>query len=254
MESSLNELGQPVGELVKDWVVPAHPHRSTIAGRYCALEPLSGKAHSKSLYAAYGQDKTGANWTYLPYGPFQDPEHFHAWVTEQSEKLDPLFLAVVEGTTGAAVGVTSFLRITPSMGSIEIGHIHFSPQLQGTPAATEALHLMLKLIFSLGYRRCEWKCDALNKASRNAALRLGFIFEGVFRQAGVVKGRNRDTAWFSILDQEWPALDRAFQAWLEPENFSSSGSQKQRLSELTARVGTAGRVPPLSVPNSVSGP
>ena len=172
----------------------------------------------------------------MPYGPFRDPEQFHAWVAEQSKKLDPLFFAVVEAATGATVGVTSFLRIAPSMGSIEIGHIHFSPQLQGTPAATETLHLMLKLIFSLGYRRCEWKCDALNEASRNAALRLGFTFEGIFRQAAVVKGRNRDTAWFSVLDQEWTALDRAFQTWLAPENFSASGSQKQRLSQLTAKA------------------
>ncbi len=236
MESSLNELGQPIGKLVKDWVVPDQPHRSRIVGRYCTLEPLSPEAHSTQLFGAYSQDKSGANWTYLPYGPFQDSEHFYTWVTEQSEKSDPLFFAVAEAASGVAVGVVSFMRITSSMGSIEIGHIHFSPGLQGTPAATEALYLMLQHIFSLGYRRCEWKCDALNQASRNAALRLGFTFEGVFRQAGVVKGRNRDTAWYSILDQEWPALDRAFRAWLGPENFSPGGAQKQRLSELTANA------------------
>ena len=234
MESSLNELGQPIGKLVKDWVTPDQPHRSSIAGRHCTIEPLSFEAHSTQLFEAYSQDKTGANWTYLPYGPFENSKHFHAWVAEQSEKLDPLFFAVVESASGAAVGVVSYMRITPGAGSIEIGHIHFSPKLQGTAAATEALYLTLQHIFSIGYRRCEWKCNALNEASRKAATRLGFTFEGVFRQTGVVKGRNRDTAWFSILDHEWPVLDQAFQAWLAPENFSASGSQKQRLSELTA--------------------
>jgi len=236
MKSALNELVQPVGELVKDWLVPDQPHRSIIVGRYCTLEPLSPEAHSLQLFEAYSQDKTAANWTYLPYGPFENSGHFHAWVTEQAEKLDPLFFAVIEVVSGAAVGVVSFMRITANMGSIEIGHIHFSPKLQGTVAATEALYLMLQHLFGLGYRRCEWKCNALNEASRNAAIRLGFSFEGVFRQAAVVKGRNRDTAWFSILDHEWPALDQAFQVWLSPENFSSSGSQKQRLSELTANA------------------
>ena len=234
MKNSLNELGQPVGELVADWEVPDQPHRSRIVGAYCTLEPLSPEAHSTQLFEAYCQDKTGANWTYLPYGPFQESEYFHAWVVDQSETPDPLFFAVVDTLSQAAVGIVSFMRITPGMGSIEIGHIHFSPKLQGTAAATEALYLMLKHIFNLGYRRCEWKCNALNEASRNSAIRLGFTFEGVFRQAGVIKGRNRDTAWFSMLNHEWPALDQTFKAWLAPENFSSTGSQKQRLSELTS--------------------
>ncbi len=236
MESSLNELRQPIGKLVIDWVAPGQPHRSRIGGRYCTLEPLSLEAHSTQLFEAFSHDRTGANWTYLPYGPFEDSKHFHIWVAEQSEKLDPLFFAVVESASAVALGVVSYMRITPGAGSIEMGHIHFSPKLQGTAAATEALYLMLQHIFSLGYRRCEWKCNALNEASRKAAARLGFTFEGVFRQAGVVKGRNRDTAWFSMLDQEWPALDQAFQAWLAPKNFSASGLQKHRLSELTANA------------------
>lgn len=234
MEHTLNALQQPVGELVADWMVPDQPRRSVIVGRYCKLEPLNPEFHSAQLFEAFCHDKSGANWTYLPYGPFLDPEQFLTWVTEQFAKTDPLFFAVIEAASGAAVGIVSFMRITPEMGTIEIGHIHFSPILQGTTAATEAVYLMLQYIFNLGYRRCEWKCNALNEASRKAAARLGFTFEGVFRQAGVVKGRNRDTAWFSVLDREWPPLDRAFQTWLEPENFSSSNSQKHRLSQLTA--------------------
>ena len=234
MKGSLNELGQMVGELVPDWVVPEEPHRSNLAGRYCHLEPLSPEAHSEQLFEAYGRDETGANWTYLPYGPFPESSQFQAWLVEQAKEPDPLFFAVIDATSESAVGVATFMRIAASMGSIEIGHIHFSPLLQGTPASTEALYLMLKHIFSLGYRRCEWKCNALNEASRKSAVRLGFTFEGIFRQAGVVKGRNRDTAWYSILDSEWPALHQAFQTWLSPENFSTAGSQILRLSELTA--------------------
>lgn len=234
MNSTLNELGQLVGELIPDWVVPIEPQRSNLAGRYCRLEPLSPDAHSRQLFDAYGLDKTGANWTYLPYGPFTDSVQFHAWLVEQAQKPDPLFFSVIDAKSGSAVGVATFMRIAASMGSMEIGHIHFSPRLQGTPASTEALYLMIKHIFNLGYRRCEWKCDALNQASCNSALRLGFTFEGIFRQAGVVKGRNRDTAWYSILDSEWPTLDHAFQKWLAAGNFSSDGSQKQRLSELTS--------------------
>ena len=234
MRNLVNELGQPVGEAVENWQAPPTPNRAAIPGVNCTLEPLDPDVHSSQLYEAFCQDRTGANWTYLPYGPFTEVENFQAWVSEQSEKLDPLFFAVVDAVSGCAVGVVSFMRIANSMGSIEIGHIHFSPQLQGTVAATEALYLMLKKVFSLGYRRCEWKCNSLNEASRAAALRLGFSFEGIFRQAGVLKGRNRDTAWFSMLDKEWPGLAAAFEAWLAPENFSSDGVQRQRLSDLTA--------------------
>ena len=236
MRGSLNELGQLVGELIPDWIVPEEPQRSNLSGRYCSLEPLSPEAHSGQLFEAFSGDTTGANWTYLPYGPFPDSVQFNAWIVEQARQPDPQFFAVVDATSGSAVGVATFMRISPGMGSIEIGHIHFSPRLQGTPASTEALYIMIDHIFRLGYRRCEWKCNALNEASRNSALRLGFTFEGVFRQAGVVKGRNRDTAWYSILDSEWPALNQAFKTWLAPGNFSSRGSQNQRLSDLTARV------------------
>lgn len=236
MKKSANELGQPVGEVVESWKIPPAPDRVVIPGVYCSLVPLEPDAHSAQLYVAFCQDRAGVDWTYLPYGPFSEATEFHAWVSEQSEKSDPLFFAVIDALSGHAVGVVSFMRIAQSMGSIEIGHIHFSPQLQGTVTSTEALYLMLEWIFSAGYRRCEWKCNALNNASRSAALRLGFTFEGIFRQAAIVKGRNRDTAWFSVLDKEWGKLAEAFEAWLAPQNFSPGGRQQLRLSELTARA------------------
>jgi RimJ/RimL family protein N-acetyltransferase len=144
---------------------------------------------------------------------------------------DPLFFAVVEPSTGEVLGTVAFLRIDPNAGAIEVGHLAYSPRLQRTAAATEALCLLLAHAFALGYRRCEWKCDSLNEPSRRAALRLGFTFEGIFRQATVVKGRNRDTAWFSMLDVEWPDLHAAFVAWLSPENFAAAGRQRRRLEE-----------------------
>lgn len=233
MHASVNELGQPVGDFVQDWQQPKRPSPAEIRGQYCSLVRLDADAHSRSLYSALHADESGANWTYLPYGPFQGVEQFHEWMCEQAVSSDPLFFAVVDGS-GRALGIVSFLRIAPAMGSIEIGHIHFSRELQGTAAATEALYLLLNTVFGLGYRRCEWKCDALNAASRRAAQRLGFTFEGIFRQAAVVKGRNRDTAWFSMLDQEWPELSKAFQAWLAAENFSTDGRQKHPLSKWMA--------------------
>ncbi|MGI4789937.1 MAG: GNAT family N-acetyltransferase, partial [Janthinobacterium lividum] len=166
-------------------------------------------------------------------GPFQTYEGYRAWAVQASQDADPFFFAVVDKSTNRALGVASYLRIQPQHGVIEIGSIHFSPLLQRTSAATEALYLMIAHVFSLGYRRCEWKCDALNAPSRAAALRLGFTFEGVFRQAIVYKGRSRDTAWFAIIDRDWPRLDAAFQAWLDPANFNEEGLQKAPLAART---------------------
>ena len=230
----VNALGQPVGASLDNWQPAEWPGREPMVGRHCRLEPLAAAAHAAELHAAFAQDRSGANWTYLPYGPFADEQQFHAWVAKQASQTEVLFFAVLDSTSGRACGFASFLRIAPEAGSIEIGHIHFSPALQGSMAATEALYLMLQRVFRLGYRRCEWKCNALNQASRRAALRLGFRFEGVFRQAAVVKGRNRDTAWFSMLDREWQRLAPAFEAWLQPQNFAADGRQLQRLSVLTA--------------------
>jgi RimJ/RimL family protein N-acetyltransferase len=174
-------------------------------------------------------------WTYLAYGPFADHGAYNAWLAGAAESDDPLFHAIVDGRSGRALGVASFLRIEPAVGVIEVGHIAYAPALQRTPAATEAMYLMMRRVFDeLGYRRYEWKCDALNEPSRRAALRLGFTFEGIFRQATLYKGRNRDTAWYSVVDKEWPERKAAFEAWLEPGNFDAEGRQRTRLSPACA--------------------
>ena len=206
-----------------------------MAGRFCRLEPLAAR-HAEELFAADAQDVTGRSWTYLPYGPFVSLPDYRAWVEENSRTQDPLFFAIVDLASGRPAGVSSYLRIAPASGSIEVGHIHYSERLQHTPAATEAMFLMMARIFALGFRRYEWKCDALNAPSRSAAERLGFVYEGTFRQATVYKGRNRDTAWYSIIDVEWPAVQDAFQRWLAPANFDEAGRQRTRLSELTRRL------------------
>jgi RimJ/RimL family protein N-acetyltransferase len=200
-----------------------------MVGRWCRLEPLDPERHTSSLFAAYRLDGEGYRWTYLPYGPFADESSFRAWLAQMATKDDPLFFTVLD-ETGDAVGVASFLRISPETGSIEVGHIHYSPRLERTRAATEAMYLMMRRAFDeLGYRRYEWKCDALNEPSRRAADRLGFTYEGTFRKHLVTKGRNRDTAWYSIVDTEWPAIRGAFESWLEPGNFDAKGVQLQRL-------------------------
>jgi RimJ/RimL family protein N-acetyltransferase len=205
-------------------------------GRFCRLERLDPARHAASLYQAGRADVKGSNWTYLPYGPFDSLESYRAWMDQDCRGTDPLFYAIVDRAGDQAVGVASYLRIDPAKGSIEVGHINYSPSLQRTPAATEAMHLMMKEAFELGYRRYEWKCNALNAASRKAAQRLGLSFEGVFRQAAVVKGRNRDTAWYAAIDKEWPDLDKAFRQWLAPANFDADGQQRTSLSLLTAPI------------------
>ncbi|MBV8457545.1 MAG: GNAT family N-acetyltransferase, partial [Acetobacteraceae bacterium] len=176
-------------------------------GRFCRLEALDADRHTAPLFAANSEDKEGRNWTYLPYGPLERFDDYRAWAVQYSRGDDPLFFAVIARDSGEAVGVASYLRIEPAMGCIEVGGINFSPRLQRRPAATESMYLMMRRAFDeLGYRRYEWKCDALNEPSRQAAQRLGFSFEGIFRQATIYKGRNRDTAWYSIIDREWPAL------------------------------------------------
>lgn len=234
MMNDTNELGQPVGVALPDWQPPSRPLRCALEGRYCRLEPLNPVQHAEALFAANALDEEGRNWTYLPYGPFVDLEDFRAWVAQVSGGEDPLFLAIVEKDSGLAAGVASYLRIAPESASIEVGHINYSPLLQRTRAATEAMYLMMEQVFALGYRRYEWKCNALNIPSREAAQRLGFSYEGLFRQATVVKGRNRDTAWYSVIDAEWPALDKAFGQWLDPANFDDRGQQRRSLSSLTS--------------------
>jgi RimJ/RimL family protein N-acetyltransferase len=204
-------------------------------GRHCRVEPLDAARHAADLAAANAADRGGRNWTYLSYGPFAAAADYRVWAEQVAAGEDPLFHAVIDTASGKAVGVASYLRIDRANGAIEVGHINFSPLLQRTVAATEAMALMMARVFDeLGYRRYEWKCDSLNAPSRSAALRLGFRFEGIFRQAVVVKGRNRDTAWFSILDREWPALKTAFARWLEPGNFDAAGRQVRSLAAVRA--------------------
>jgi RimJ/RimL family protein N-acetyltransferase len=200
---------------------------------------------ARPLWEAFGLDADGRNWTYLPYGPFAAFDDFEQWVRDSSAGADPQFHAVAPCSSSgepeasavtAAAGVASYLRMAPATGVIEVGHIHFSPRLQHTPSATEAMYLMMRHVFELGYRRYEWKCDALNAPSRRAAQRLGFSFEGIFRQAVVTKGRNRDTAWYACTDGDWPALRAAYERWLGPENFDAQGRQRESLSSLTAPI------------------
>jgi len=204
-----------------------------MTGRFCSLVPLEPATHSSDLFRAYASAEDDGDWTYLPYGPFTDQADFDAHLGHYANQRDPLFFVILD-QADRAVGVASYLRVNPPMASIEVGHIHFSRELQGTPAATEAMYLMMKRAFSSGYRRYEWKCDALNGPSRAAALRLGFQFEGIFRQAAHYKGRNRNTAWFGIIDAEWPALKVEFERWLDPSNFDADGRQ---LSSLANRAG-----------------
>ena len=231
MAEIINELGQPVGFPVADWQPREHPRGATMDGSLCRLEPIDIDLHANDLFAAFSQDKDQRNWTYLPYGPFANEEDFRSWVLAACLGDDPCFFAVIDRASEKAVGVASYLRIEPAVGVIEVGHIHFSPSMQGKPISTEAMFLMMRQVFEIwGYRRYEWKCDALNAPSCAAALRLGFMFEGIFRQATIYKQRNRDTAWYSILDREWPVAKAVYERWLSKENFDTEGIQRSSLS------------------------
>lgn len=236
MSYETNHLGQPIGLLVADWQQPAFPSREPMQGRFCRLEALDPDRHAKELYEANSFDVDGRNWTYLPYGPFASFAEYRTWLNQWLTSNDPMFYAIIDQSTGKAVGVCSYLRIDPRHGSIEVGHINYSPLLQSKPAATEAMYLLMKRGFELGYRRYEWKCNSLNAKSRSAAQRLGLSYEGIFRQAAVFKGRNRDTAWYAAIDDEWPALNEAFQTWLDPDNFDQNGQQRIALSTLTSNI------------------
>ncbi len=233
----MTNLDRPLGFAVPDWTPPPLPSGEVLSGKYAELEPLSADIHAALLFNAFaGHD---AVWDYMPVGPFSSSAQFHRWVRDIEGVPDPYFYAIRNLESGQWEGVASFLRINPPSGSIEVGYISFAPALQRTRAATETMYLMMQWTFETGYRRYEWKCNALNAASRRAAERLGFSFEGVFRQATVVKGRNRDTAWFAAIDSEWPALKEAFAAWLHPQNFDAGGLQKERLGDLTRLVRVA---------------
>lgn len=232
MSDIVNSLGQPIGFPVVDWQSCPHPRGATMQGRLCRLEAIDIDTHGSDLFAAFSLDQDQRNWTYLPYGPFATEDDFRSWVLSACLGDDPCFFSVIDLATGQAVGVASYLRIEPGVGVIEVGHIHFSPSMQGRPISTEAMFLMMRQVFDVwGYRRYEWKCDALNQPSCAAAQRLGFMFEGIFRQATMYKQRNRDTAWYSILDREWPTAKTVFEQWLNAENFDADGGQKFSLSQ-----------------------
>lgn len=217
-----------------DWKPATPPPRAPIDGRYVRLEPLHAQRHGDDLWLALqGPDSDSALWDYLPYGPFAERSAFDDWLAGKEATDDPLFFTVIDKATAKAVGLLSFLRIAPTDGCIEIGHIAFGSAMQRSPASTEAIWLLMKLAMDqLGNRRLEWKCNARNARSRRAAERLGFTQEGLFRQHAVIKGQNRDTAWFSIIDVEWPPIREAFQRWLAVGNFDEQGQQRRRLEEL----------------------
>ena len=227
---------QKLGVLLPEWQPRALPDRNVLEGRYCNLEPLVVSQHAAELFEEHQQTPDGSSWTYLPYGPFVDFESYREWLVKQELSQDPLFFVVRPRSKSCrASGLTSFMRMEPSHGVIELGHVHFAPSMQRTAASTECLYLMLRRVFELGYRRCEWKCDSLNQPSRDSARRLGFTYEGTFRQAVVVKKRNRDTAWFSIIDREWPGIRLAFERWLDASNFDVNGAQRERLNTWEGR-------------------
>jgi RimJ/RimL family protein N-acetyltransferase len=214
-----------------DWHSAKAPRRVQLEGETVLLEPLNPGRHGEQLFASTaGADST---WTYLPYGPFAGKDQFMSWLAERAAMDDPLAFTIIDRAAGAARGMATLMSMVPEHGVIEIGHIWLSPQLQRTRQATEAIYVMARHAFEdLGNRRLEWKCDAQNAASRRAAERFGFTFEGVFRQHRVIKGRNRDTAWYSIIDGEWPQRRAAFEAWLAPANFDASGAQRKSLAEI----------------------
>lgn len=233
MTPRLNPLGQPIGDPVEGWTARPRPPRTAMTGRTCALVPVDTDAHGPALHRAFAADRDGRDWTYLAYGPFAEEAAFLAWLGTVAAADDPHFHTILDAA-GAPIGLASYLRIDPAVGVIEVGHIHYAPVLQRAVAATEAMALMMRRAFDeLGYRRYEWKCDALNAPSRRAAERLGFTYEGTFRQATLYKGRNRDTAWYAIVDRDWPRVRAAFERWLDPANVDAAGRQKARLGDLT---------------------
>jgi RimJ/RimL family protein N-acetyltransferase len=242
MTPGVNAFGQCLGTPLPGWRPPPFPGAVSLAGRFCRLERLNPDRHAAELHAANASDD-GRLWTYLPYGPFADLASYSAWMERHWLGQDPLLFSIVDAVSGRALGMAGYLRIDPGNGSIEVGHLAYPPSLQRSPAATEAMYLLMAHAFGLGYRRYEWKCNALNEPSRAAALRLGFTFEGLFRQAAVVKGHNRDTTWYSLLDSEWPVAKAAFEAWLAPENFGPDGRQRRRLADLRAALAN-GQCPP----------
>ncbi|MEZ5420934.1 MAG: GNAT family protein [Vicinamibacterales bacterium] len=238
MTTRLNALGQPIGEPLDDWRPPPRPSAELLDGDLVRLERLDPGRHARALHDANRLDVEGRNWTYLPIGPFAAFDDYDCWLRSVAAGADPYFFAVVDRATGEPVGVATCA--STRLPGRSVSHINFSPRAQRTALASEAMFLMMRHAFALGYRRYEWKCDALNQPSRVAAARLG-TFEGVFRRATIYKGRNRDTAWYSILDHEFPTLERAFTAWLGPGNRDAAGRQRSSAGSATPLIAEARR-------------
>lgn len=229
-KQSVNSAGLPIGPAVPGWVARPRPPRTPMVGQYAVLEPVQVEKHAADLFSAYMEAPDGRDWTYLSVERPDSEPRFREYLTRLTTSDDPLHHAIVDRATGRALGTASFMRIEPAHGVVEVGHITYSPALKRTRIATEAMYLMMKRAFDeLGYRRYEWKCDSLNAPSRTAALRFGFTFEGIFRKAIIYKGRSRDTAWYSITDEEWPGVRGAFESWLDPRNFDGEGRQGSKL-------------------------
>jgi RimJ/RimL family protein N-acetyltransferase len=223
-----------VAEDLKNWTPRPRPERIAIEGRYVRLEPLDAGKHGDGLYAASSVPDAGERFRWLPDVPPESRAAFQPWLDKSAASPDPMFWAIIDKASGEVAGRQTLMRIDPTYGVIEIGNIYWGPVIARKPAATEAQYLFTKYAFDLGYRRYEWKCNNRNEPSKRAASRFGFAFEGVFRQHMIVKGENRDTAWYSIIDKEWPSLRRAYEAWLDPFNFDREGRQKRRLEDFRA--------------------
>lgn len=231
-DSSINEFGQPIGLPVKGWQTRARPEAIVLEGQYCRLEGVKAAQYLDDFYEFFGPDSNPADWTYLPLEHFEEKQVFYEYLVSLEKSTTNVFYAIIDKVSGKAIGSLALIRIDEVHGSIEAGFVVYSDQLKRTRIATEAQYLLACYVFDqLKYRRYEWKCDSLNAPSRNAALRLGFTYEGTFRNAVVYKGRNRDTDWFSIIDIEWPDRKARLQRWLEPSNFDEAGNQVKKLSE-----------------------
>lgn len=230
MNGLVNSFGQAVGPPVEGWSERRRPERTALTGRYCRIEPIDIERHAAALYDAYMQAPDSRDWTYLFYERPSSVDLFRDYLQKLAVSIDPLHYAIVDLASERALGTASLMRIEPVHGAIEVGNIGYSPLLKQTRAGTEAMYLLMRYVFDkLGYRRYEWKCDSLNTPSRSAARRYGFQFEGIFRKAIVYKSRCRDTAWFSIIEEEWPRIRAALEVWLGAENFDAAGRQLRTL-------------------------
>jgi RimJ/RimL family protein N-acetyltransferase len=236
MSERRNQYDQPLGPPVTGWTERPRPLRRTLAGRYCRLEPIDPQRHAAELFEAYMVAPDARDWTYLLAERPATLDEFREYLINLAKSADPLHYTIVDIETAKPVGTAALMRIDPVHGVIEVGSIAYSPRIKRRRAGTEAMYLLMRLIFDeLGYRRYEWKCDSLNGPSRAAAQRYGFTFEGIFRRAIVYKGRSRDTAWYSIIAEEWPRIRTAFDTWLDPKNFDPSGVQRRPLEAMRPR-------------------